>query len=65
MADIIQAAKWMQEGKRVRRVEQLDGCTYGLSRHSIRVVFQDEHTAIFFNDDLLATDWEIAGEPHE
>ena len=59
MADIKQAAEWMRQGKKVRRAESLDGCSYMLSKHSIRVVFNDEHTAIFFNDDLLADDWEI------
>jgi urease gamma subunit len=59
MADIKQAAKWMQEGKKVRREESMDGCAYMLSKHSIRVVFDSEHTAIFFNDDLLADDWEV------
>jgi hypothetical protein len=62
MADIRQAAKWMLERKQVRRAEQMDGCTYRLSKHSTRIVFGDEHTAIFFNDDILADDWEIAND---
>lgn len=70
MADIKQAAKWMQEGQLVRR-PILDrsisiGQKLGTAQFRwIRVMengklARDGRTACFITDDLLADDWEIA-----
>ena len=57
MADIKQAAKWMQEGKTVRR----EGANWAV--RSIRggyTVSPRGNTVACMVDDLLADDWEIA-----
>ena len=60
MADIKQAAKWMQEGRRVKRPDERDGValrcrTNGwLSRSAA-----GKNPALHVTD-LLADDWEIA-----
>jgi hypothetical protein len=65
MADIRQAAKWMQEGKKVRRPHWYDGCLlYYHERESICILREDkvsvaQRTWITLMD-LLAGDWEIA-----
>lgn len=62
MADIKQAAKWMQEGKRVRvkdwddewpSLESADGCII----HSKKPPRKAPELDV---DDLLSNDWEIA-----
>lgn len=73
MADIKQAAKWMNEGKRVRRPSKARDISIG--RQSMRdkgflaqliVVFVNgaqrigQDCAPFPTEDLLADDWEIA-----
>ena len=63
MADIKQAAKWLREGKTVRRTAN----NYELYAHNGRedsIVFHERNqavdTAVFLIGDLLAEDWEIA-----
>lgn len=61
MADIKQAARWMQEGKLVRRGDW--EAKYGVINKAflIRWVNGDKNaTAPFSVYDLLADDWEIA-----
>lgn len=67
MADIKQAAKWMQEGKHVRRPE-IAGCLYGdwddkdLFTGFIGQITEEGHEYPWGMSlrDLLADDWEIA-----
>ena len=62
MADIIQAAKWMQKGKRVRG----GNAAFDLSRKDDEIFFHPptppDSSAPYSLDinDLLADDWEIA-----
>ena len=66
MANIKQAAKWMEKGKRVRRPMFKDDVYIGekgLNAAPIRRIYADgEPTGylILRVDDLLADDWEIA-----
>jgi hypothetical protein len=64
MADIKQAAKWMQEGKKVRRsvwgILSIDA-PYGTIRNS-RVLRNDNFSLNL--EDVLADDWELAEERH-
>ena len=66
MEDIKQAAKWMQEGKRViRKSERSLGCIYRMreSDHFLEMLtFSKEwvEKSIFRIEDLLADDWEMA-----
>ena len=56
MADIKQAAKWMQEGKTVKRTGE-KWVAVGLGeREDIRNL-----KIVLCLDDLLAEDWEVAG----
>ena len=64
MANILQAAKWMQEGKRVtKRNSTL--CILFTNEHGvIRSLVKDhtaipEHCFVFSAEDLLADDWEL------
>jgi hypothetical protein len=57
MADIKQAAKWMQEGKKVRRSTWEAG--YCHAPH-VKVIDEDDKKTSFFVNELLADDWEIA-----
>ena len=65
MADIKQAAKWMQEGKRVKRISfprmypwEIDGDS---NLSAIQSVMEDGYAdSLLTTDDLLAEDWEIA-----
>jgi hypothetical protein len=62
MANIQQAAKWMQEGRTVRRISnsyEFFTMTSGLIMHE-RLGAHPLDTAVFSVDDLLADDWEIA-----
>ena len=58
MADIKQAAKWMDEGKRVKRREWK--AVYEAQDAIYMPVKWDQHDAPFSIQDLLADDWEIA-----
>ena len=59
MADIKQAAKWMQEGKHVRR-EGRDKYVWERGR-GIYIGSEDEgEVKAFTSADLLADDWELA-----
>jgi len=72
MANIMQAAKWMQEGKRVRRGFHANT----ISLAPLKVAFCPAWIRVFENgrpakgqrlapfdpEDLLADDWEIAQE---
>jgi hypothetical protein len=58
MADIKQAAKWMGEGKKVRRSIWNDGET--CESKNFRIVDQDGAPTKFWKQELLAEDWEIA-----
>jgi hypothetical protein len=58
MADIKQAAKWMQEGKVVRRAEIPYWEIYQGDRTG-HVMNGANDDAQFRPDDLLADDWEI------
>jgi len=67
MADIKQAAKWMQEGERVRRPFLASGISIGFRGRGtwIRVyengqLAADARVAPFDVEELLAEDWEIA-----
>jgi hypothetical protein len=64
MADIIQAARWMQEGKRVKRAEW--EAEYGVANKAFLIRWLNgnrETHAPFSVQDLLATDWELAPDP--
>lgn len=66
MADIKQAAKWMQEGKKVRRLANCDEGSFfccGYTNHFIHYQSRPLGRAIedaMETDDLLADDWVIA-----
>ena len=61
MADIKQAAKWMQEGLVVTRPSKWDSMRAGEEpRRTVEFVRQ-KALAYFTVSDLLADDWEIAG----
>jgi hypothetical protein len=67
MADIKQAAKWMKDGKEVRRPQFLGGFAYraarklsGISNHIETNDNADMTDEPFTLSDLLADDWEIA-----
>ena len=64
MADIKQAAKWMQEGKRVRRPNYMDKGSYFFAGsdfiHYFSASLGREIEDALENKDLLADDWEIA-----
>lgn len=64
MADIKQAAKWMQEGKRVKRPAWIpDGikCEDPLENQFSSIVWADDGMLVDMSPkDLLAEDWEIA-----
>jgi hypothetical protein len=67
MSDIKQAAKWMQEGKRVRRprldrtisIGKIEGWIRVYVRGVVRPLDMQE-SAPFGIEDLIAEDWEIA-----
>ena len=75
MADIKQAAKWLDEGKQIRRPYLADNISLGVSSAifswpMIRVfengkVARDQRSACFTSADLLADDWELAGKDTE
>jgi hypothetical protein len=62
MANIQQAAKWMQEGKKVTRPAAFD-CYIGLKWNGLLIAYDDEGTDfgsdVISADDLLAEDWEV------
>ena len=70
MADIKQAAKWMQEGKKVKRQnphsgEPLpsgyrDGDAFKLDKEGFIICTCHKRRVPFFTTALLADDWEIA-----
>jgi len=64
MADIKQAAKWMQEGKAVRRPYFVPGKTlfgpYGVVYGVHGTAPKDNEWAEFHTQDLLANDWEVS-----
>lgn len=66
MADIKQAAKWMQEDKRIRRTIWPPLYVWRVIARQPPVVtlalgdFGPKQDAMFGIDDLLADDWEIA-----
>ena len=64
MADIKQAARWMKQGKAVRRPFYVPGKatfgTVGIVYGHIGALVQDAPWCEFTTDDLLADDWEIA-----
>ena len=64
MADIKQAAKWMQEGKRVRRKGWLEEELYLYLPEGDDEAWAEHpsyhYTADYTMQDLLADDWEIA-----
>ena len=72
MANIQQAAKWMQQGKHVRRPWLASHISLGALRsemfpHWIAVFdggtrARDNRMAAFDVNDLLAEDWEVAAE---
>ena len=66
MADIQQAAKWMQEGKHVRRAGWYEGIVMRRDLGDV-VIFYRQETALerakvlpMLAEHLLADDWEIA-----
>ena len=61
MADIKQAAKWMQEGQRVRRPSFFGDFAYIKGRgNSIDTIDHNPEDEPLNITDLLADDWEIA-----
>ena len=59
MADIKQAAKWMDEGKKVTR----KGCSWAFHRGiEGEIAVSRNSTPIVFTEDLLAEDWKIASD---
>ena len=58
MADIKQAAKWMQEGKRVCRPDWHTNLSCSSTGHLI--LYSDGQRYELYIFDLLADDWEIA-----
>lgn len=63
MADIKQAAKWMQEGFGVQRAEFKDGPNdMYLFREDMGIVNENLESLVFTAGDLLADDWEIAND---
>jgi hypothetical protein len=58
MADIIQAAKWMNEGRRVTRPD-LGYATFAKDEYGF-ILLNGEDRAYLEIEDVLATDWEIA-----
>lgn len=71
MADIKQAAKWIREGKLVRRPIWDDGLVwksdnYGaVSLEALNINVDAYQSDLLEVDDLLADDWEIAEERKE
>ena len=71
MADIKQAAKWMQEGKTVRRAIWKDGHPFMNGRFPPRFISLNQSGYLIGRRDelpvhigaLLAEDWEIVQEP--
>lgn len=59
MADIKQAAKWMDEGKRVKRPDSEDDGVYAASNCKF-VLRNGQDVAWLQTTDLLADDWEVA-----
>lgn len=71
MADIKQAAKWMQEGRKVRRSTRsfIWQDWKGRKRpYAVRLIRRADginiHAANFGIEDILADDWEIAEDNH-
>ena len=61
MADIRQAAKWMQEGYRVKRTcQRYDIYTHATDENAPIFHLGTFDTAVFILGDLMADDWEIA-----
>lgn len=62
MADIKQAAKWLAEGKSIRRPDWFEGCNYHTSPNGgrIHLFWPDESSDLsLWPFDLLAEDWEL------
>jgi hypothetical protein len=61
MADIKQAARWMQESYGVQRAEFKDGPNdVYLFREDLGIVNGNLEILVFTLGDLLADDWEVA-----
>jgi hypothetical protein len=58
MADIVQAAKWLQEGKQIRRPDWHGRLRCYARNH--RILYSDGEYYEMYMPDLLADDWEIA-----
>lgn len=72
MADIKKAAKWMEDGKLVRRPTLDESISIGVDGGWIRVFvhgkarpLEQQDCAPFTIDDLLARDWEIFTEEEQ
>jgi hypothetical protein len=62
VADIKQAAKWMQEGKRVKR----HGADWSMKANKDGYTLSPQGGSVAcMVDDLLADDWEIAVQEQE
>lgn len=60
MADIQQAAKWMMEGKKVRRARWAEvPCFLQSTRYGFLEDYRREPPNWLMIDDVLADDWEI------
>ena len=57
MADIKQAAKWMQEGEKVRRPVWYGKLCCYVEGH--RILYSDKEIYDMYIKDLLADDWEL------
>lgn len=63
MADIKQAAQWMNEGKKVRRKGWADGVYYHAPfKIKVHNPSRPDENGYFWPCDLLADDWEIFKE---
>jgi hypothetical protein len=58
MADIQQAAKWMTEGKRVRRANWSPQYFIGETPHGFLLDDRKENPSWLMIEDLLADDWQ-------
>lgn len=69
MADIIQAAKWLEEGNRIaRKIWKDDGDGYHIYRNKYGVIFEssaDKEYPFRKLEELMWDDWEIYEEPFE
>lgn len=65
MADIVQAAKWADEGNTICRMAAI-GCAVYTNPHGVfyrHASYALDAPFVFTTEDILATDWEISPQP--